>query len=359
MKDLLIGLSIFCIVWPCIAAEQPTWVEIDNNVYGAKPDKRGPIGGRTDYANIIVKGDYIVKDLDELLEALSKAKAGQIVFIPADTVIDLTARIYIEEIVLDVPKGVTLAGDRGHGDSEGALLTSDALKTPVMIRASGPDVRITGLRIHGPNPKRYLEHHRRSFGEGGEGHKYYYKLPTSNGITTNFPRLEVDNCEISGFSHAGIYLMTAEGHHIHHNYIHHCQYQGLGYGICHNTASSLIEHNLFNWNRHSIAGTGRPGNSYVARHNVELGISLSHCFDMHGGRDRKDGTDIAGTSIEIYNNTFRATQTPVVIRGVPQDKCEVYHNWFIKHSEALQAVRSFGKTKVFDNVYTNEPNVAK
>jgi len=359
MKHLLIGLTMFCIVGPCLAGEQRTWVEIDNTIYGARSDERGPIGGGGGYANITVKGDYTVKDLDDLLEALSKAKAGQTVFIPANTVIDLTARIYIEEVVLDVPEGVTLAGDRGHDGSEGGLLVSDALKTPVMIRAGGPDVRITGLRIQGPNPKRYLEHHRRSFGEGGEGHKYYYKLPTSNGITTKYPRLEVDNCEMSGFSHGGVYLMTGEGHHIHHNYIHHCQYQGLGYGVCHNTASSLIEHNLFNWNRHSIAGTGRPGCSYVARHNVELGISLSHCFDMHGGRDRKDGTDIAGTSIEIYNNTFRAQQSPVVIRGVPEEKCEVYRNWFVRHSEAGEAVRSSGKIKVFDNAYADEAKLAK
>lgn len=300
-----------------------------------------------------------MKDLDTLLDALSKAKARQTVFIPGETEIDLTARIYIEQLLLEVSKGVTLAGDRGHGGSKGALLASDTLKTPVMIRATGPDVRITGLRICGPNPKRYLDHHRRSFGEGGGGHKYYYKFPTSNGITTKYPRLEVDNCEISGFAHAGVYLITAEGHHIHHNYIHHCQYQGLGYGVCHDTASSLIEQNLFNWNRHSIAGTGRPGNSYVARHNVELGESLSHCFDMHGGRDRKDGTDIAGTLIDIYNNTFRAQQIPVVIRGVPEDKCEVHHNWFLKHSEAREAVRSSGKTKVFSNAYTGEPKVSE
>ena len=359
MKHLPMVLAMFCIAWSCVAAEQPTWVEIDNTVYGARPDERGPIGGGNGYANITTKGDYTVKDLDALLDALSKAKAGQTIFIPAETVIDLTARIYIEQLVLDVPEGVTLAGDRGYGGSKGALLTSDALKTPVMIRAGGPGVRITGLRIHGPNPKRYLEHHRRSFGEGGGGHKYYYKFPTSNGITTRYPRLEVDNCEISGFSHAGVNLLTAQGHHIHHNHIHHCQYQGLGYGVCHNTASSLLEYNLFNWNRHSIAGTGRPGNSYVARHNLELGVSLSHCFDMHGGRDRKDGTNIAGTSIEIYNNTFRARQTPVVIRGVPEEKCEVHHNWFLRHSEAGQAVRSSGKTKVFSNAYNDQPKVAK
>ena len=359
MKHLPMVLAMFCIAWSCVAAEQPTWVEIDNTVYGARPDERGPIGGGNGYANITTKGDYTVKDLNALLDALSKAKAGQTIFIPGETVIDLTARIYIEQLVLDVPEGVTLAGDRGYGGSKGVLLTSDALKTPVMIRAGGPDVRITGLRIHGPNSKRYLEHHRRSFGEGGGGHKYYYKFPTSNGITTRYPRLEVDNCEISGFSHAGVYLLTAQGHHIHHNHIHHCQYQGLGYGVCHNTASSLLEYNLFNWNRHSIAGTGRPGNSYVARHNVEFGVSLSHCFDMHGGRDRKDGTNIAGTSIEIYNNTFRARQTPVVIRGVPEEKCEVHHNWFLRHSEAGQAVRSSGKTKVFNNAYTDGPKVAK
>ena len=68
-----------------------------------------------------------------------------------------------------MPAGVTLAGDRGRDGSEGALICSDALKTPVLIRAAGPDVRITGLRIRGPNPKRYLDHHRRSFNEG-RGH---------------------------------------------------------------------------------------------------------------------------------------------------------------------------------------------
>jgi hypothetical protein len=352
-------LALFCVISSCVAADEQTWVEIDNVVYGARPDERGPIGGGNGYANIITKGDYAAGDLDSLLEALSKVKSGQTVFIPAETVIDLTARIYIDQLALEVPEGVTLAGDRGHDESEGALLISDALKTPVMIRAAGPDVRITGLRIQGPNPKRYIDHHRRSFGKGGDGHKYYYKLPTSNGITTSHPRLEVDNCEISGFSHAGVNLVTGDEHHIHHNYIHHCQYQGLGYGVCHNTAASLIEHNLFNWNRHSIAGTGRPGNSYAARHNIELGVSLSHCFDMHGGRDRRDGTDIAGTSIEIYNNTFRAKQTPVVIRGVPEEKCDVHHNWFVRHSEAGQAVRSSGKTKVSNNAYTDEPKVVK
>jgi hypothetical protein len=339
------------------AADQ-TWVEIDGKVYGAKPDERGPIGGGAGYTRIVTEGDYTVTDLDDLLEALSKAKPGEVVFIPGETEIDLTARVYIEQLVLEVPEGVTLAGNRGHEGSLGALLTSDALKTPVMIRPLGPNVRITGLRLQGPNPKRHLEHHRRAFRRGGKGRPYYYKFPTSVGIRMAHPNLEVDNCEISAFSNAAMYLVRGEGHHIHHNYIHHCQYNGLGYGVSHNTAESLIEYNLFDWNRHSIAGTGRPGCSYIARHNVELGTSLSHCFDMHGGRDRKDGTNIAGTRIEIANNTFRAERRAVVIRGVPQDICIVTRNWFV-HTGRRGPVRSPGNTTVEDNVYGPAPTTAR
>lgn len=332
-----------------------TSVEVAGQLYGAKPDKIGPIGGGTGYVNRHETGDYIVNDLESLLDALSKAKSGEVVFIPSETVIDLTTYIYIEQLVLEIPAGVTLAGDRGHNESQGALLTSDALNTSVMIRIVGPGARITGLRINGPNPKRHLDHHRRAFGPNGKGRDYYYKFPTSNGITTKFANLQVDNCDISAFSHAGIYLMEGEGHHIHHNFIHQCQYNGLGYGVSHDIASSLIEYNLFNENRHSIAGTGREGCSYIARHNVELGISLSHCFDMHGGRDRKDNTDIAGTSIEIYNNTFWPSQFSVVIRGVPSERCEVHHNWFPKHLSAEQAVRAAAKTSVINNVYGEKP----
>ncbi len=353
----LVILTMLCTVAICRAMEQPTWVQIGETTYGARADERGPIGGGPGYTGIVTKGDFVVKDLDSLLQALAKAHAGQTVFIPGEIEIDLTARIYIEQLVLDVPAGVTLAGERGNRGSLGALLTSDALKTPVMIRAGGLDVRITGLRLQGPCPKRYLDHHRRSFGPGGGGHTYYYKFPTSNGIVTQHPRLEVDNCDISAFAHAGVSLGQGDGHRVHHNFIHHCQYNGLGYGISHDQASSLIEYNQFNWNRHSIAGTGRPACSYVARNNVELGESLSHCFDMHGGRDRQDGTDIAGTNIEIYNNTFRAPQPAVVIRGVPQEKCDVHHNWFPRHAQAQQAVRAAAKTRVRDNAYGTEAKV--
>jgi hypothetical protein len=328
-------------------------VERDGAIYGAQPDATGPIGGGEGYANVVTEGDFTVTTLEGLIEALEQAEAGQTVFIPDETEIDLTTFIYIDEFSLEIPEGVTLAGNRGQDGSLGALLVSDALKTPKMIRVLGPDVRITGLRIQGPNPKRHIEHHTRAFrGEDPPGSSYYYAFPTQNGIHTEADRLEVDNCEISGFGHGGVWLYGGEDHHVHHCYIHHCQYHGLGYGVVLNTAFATIEYNLFDWNRHSIAGTGRTPSGYVARHNVELGTSLSHCFDMHGGRDRGDGTDIAGTRIEIYNNTFFPAKRSIAIRGVPEDTCLVHHNWFAEHEGPDSAVRAPAEgTDVYDNVY--------
>lgn len=327
-----------------------TWVEIEGKTYGAKPDQRGPIGGGKGYTKIATNGDYPVSTLDELLDALGKARPGEVVYLDGKVEIDCTERVYIEKLVLQIPEGVTLASNRGQGNSRGAMIYSDTFATSPLMRAAGANVRITGLRVRGPNPKRCLDHHRRSFAEG-RGHKYYYKFPTSDGIVADHSRLEVDNCELAGWSHAAIYLKGGDGHHIHHNSIHHNQYQGLGYGVCQNEAISLIEHNLFNYNRHSIAGTGRPGTAYEARNNVEIRQSLSHCFDMHGGGDRGDGTNVAGTWLKIHHNTFRSPSRAVAIRGVPEHGAEIHNNWFHQRKPGSAAVRSAGKTRVYDNAY--------
>ncbi len=66
--------------------------------------------------------------------------------------------------------------------------------------------------------------------------------------------LEVDNCELWGWSHSAVSLFEGERHRIHHNHIHHNQRHGLGYGVTLNRGEVEIEYNLFDWNRHSIAG---------------------------------------------------------------------------------------------------------
>lgn len=326
-----------------------TWAEIDGEICGAKPDERGPIGGCKGYANLIPQPNDVITTVDELLDALGNAKPGDVIYVDGNAKIDCTVRIYIEKLVIEIPEGITLASNRGQGNSKGGMIFSDTFETRPLIHVAGPNVRITGLRIGGPNPKPCLEHHRRSFAEG-RGHEYYYKFPTSDGIVTEYPGLEVDNCELGGWSHAAIYLKSGDKHHIHHNFIHHNQYNGLGYGVSHDKAFSQIEHNLFNYNRHSIAGTGRPGSGYEARHNVEIKHSLSHCFDMHGGRDRKDDTDIAGTWLRIHHNTFRSIKTAIVIRGVPEEEADIYNNWFYHQPDDVP-VRSSGKTQLQNNAY--------
>lgn len=341
-----------------------TWVEIDGETYGARPDSQGPIGGGLGYAHVVTDGNYHAKSIDELLDALGKAKDGETIFLDPAAEMDFTGLIYAEKLVLGIPGGVTLASNRGQDGSSGALLYSDAFQTAPLIKTLGPGVRVTGLRLRGPDPKPRLDHHRRAFSTGRQdASAYYYALPNSNGIQADHPGLQVDNCELSGWSHAAVYLTTGDYHHIHHNYIHHNQRNGLGYGVSHgygDNCQSLIEFNFFDYNRHSIAGTGKPGNAYEARHNIEGGHAISHYFDMHGGRDRGDGTNIAGDWMRVHHNTFmRADQAAVVIRGVPQQQAEIHNNWFAAREPSGAVFRPWpvgGATRVlvYDNAYGAE-----
>jgi hypothetical protein len=178
--------------------------------------------------------------------------------------------------------------------------------------------------VQGGDPGRHLAHWDRCHAGTGPklGTNYFYKLPVTEGIHCLYNNLEVDNCELSGFSYATIYLSgqdesASTGHKIHHNYIHHNQIKALGYGISMPRAYVEIYCNLFNYNRHSIAGSGWANSGYLAHDNVEFGASVSDYFDMHGGKDRKDGTDIAAEYVEIYNNTFLGDMKPYNLRGVP------------------------------------------
>jgi hypothetical protein len=64
------------------SSNDATWIQVDGETYGAQADQRGPIGGGRGYTDIVNKGDFVVKNLDQLLDALGKAKTGQVIFIP-------------------------------------------------------------------------------------------------------------------------------------------------------------------------------------------------------------------------------------------------------------------------------------
>lgn len=232
-----------------------------------------------------------------------------------------------------------------------------------LFEVQGDRVRITGVRIEGPEMGQYegdaagpvgilvtagfaaIDHN---------AHQCDYTQPAWQSI-------EIDHNELSGWSHAAIrvtdeclaivvqsyfdngsrsiiYDHPFEPVHIHDNYIHHNQHiGGNGYGVAVAAgAHALIERNVFDYNRHAISeddGGGRTG--YRAYHNLVLAhgglhdcwaagtyCSYTHQFDMHGNmgcqlHDHYCG--IAGHDYDIRYNSFLYTSGPAIkVRGTPQ-----------------------------------------
>ncbi len=291
-----------------------------------------PLGGGEGY-NDIKDANWstihiTTNDPAAFVSTLANAPDNSRIFVDGDLEIDLSG---YENITLHT--GVILASDRGYDGSVGALIKSDTLSGMLnkrLLLSAGPYVRLTGLRLRGPHLGQEI-------------------IDYSDGLASPYGDLEVDNCEISGWGHAGVYLLPGGTNaYIHHNYIHHCQRSGSGYGVSHGygNATSLIEANIFDYCRHAVAGTGTTGNGYEARYNLVLENANGHVFDMHGGADREDGTSIAGDYIYIHHNTISPTNVfGVNIRGVPNNAALINNNWFLG---CMTVIQSYG---VMGNVY--------
>jgi len=259
-----------------------------------------PIGGGAGYSRIIPQADpkvkYIVSTKEQLLSALSKAISGEVVFVKKNAVIDMSGE---GEVI--IPAGVTLASDRGLGSSSGALIKKTQNGTQIWNEAlfvAKQGARITGFRIEGEMKP-----------ANDDTQPERQKLA---GLHTH-ESMEVDNNEIRGWSCSGVMIggasNTGGNAYIHHNYIHHNQAGGLGYGVSVAGGSALIEANIFDYNKHSVSGSGFEGESYEARYNHELGHGIwgFHRFDVH-----RNPTGYSGYSYQVHHNTFENvfTQDP-------------------------------------------------
>jgi len=146
------------------------------------------------------------------------------------------------------------------------------------------------------------------------------------------------------------------------NYIHHNQREGTeGYGVgVYNGAYVLIERNVFDFNRHAIAGDGSDESGYLAYQNLVLenggkhkeypwpiGWTHTHQFDMHGqencgirgnysGHAWNCGT--AGEYMDIrYNSFFYTNGNAFKLRGTPMIGADVTDNVFA-HSSLFTTV---------------------
>jgi len=261
-----------------------------------------------------------VHSTSELLLALDRVEKGDSIIIKSPASLDLTGLHPVK-----IPSGVVVLGDRGFAGSPGPLMFTTSPGSLPLLLVTGDSTRISGLRLVGPDSsKRTLQ--MKALHALGR----YYSIPVSRGIQTQADHLEVDNCEISGWSHAGIFLDSGAVHaNIHNNYIHHNQRSGLGYGVALKAADARIYNNHFDWNRHAIAGTGEPGTSYHAHDNTIGPNASGHAFDMHGHWQNKDSKPVGGDSILIENNVFHLTNYPaVMIRGTPRLGADIRHNTF-------------------------------
>ncbi len=319
---------LFCTATrPAIGAECGHWGYLGDSV-----------GGGQGYTRLVPPNQDVVTTVDELEAALAEAQTnpGTTIYVDDCAVISLTGRRDLQ-----LPAGTTLASGRGNPGSscpEGALLFTDEMyETPgddkqvfSLFKVTGPGVRITGLRLRGHDTEIRDE---------------AYSHLLARGIDVRgHDDLEVDNCELSGWSHAAVFLQNSRGNHIHHNYIHHNRRSGLGYGVVLiRAADALVEANVFNANRHAISGSGERDQSYEARYNLVLPSTVSAVFDMHGEKENPASEDVAdspyaGNRIAVHHNTFLSTSYPaVIIRGTPFDSATIERNWFAQ-GEACDAV---------------------
>ncbi len=289
----------------------------DGKVYGISDDS-SPLGGGAGYENIVTDGDFVVKTADELAAALKQAKSGQTVFVAGDAQIDLTRS------PITVPEGVTLASDRGSLQSDGSISAGAMLYTTARQKETvflSLNARFCGITLVGPDTERHMTHLQRGLNDAGSSYTdYYYKLPLTRGVSVMGTGASVDNCEISGFSEAGVYVGGYTDVAVHHNWIHHNQRNGFGYGVVLYSESYVeIYRNLFNFDRHAIAADGSANSGYNAYDNAHLGTAIYHIFDAHGGADRGDGTQIACERIDMYNNVFLSDKIPYKKRGTPEE----------------------------------------
>ena len=351
MKNALIFiLSIFfysLTIGQQVASPFP-YCESDNN----------PIGGGEGYLRTISYQDAHVfieefESAEEFKKIIEAAKDGDVIYIADGLVIDLTGL----STTININNGVTLSS--GRGDQTGALIkTNDFIwygnsasgNGQPMFTIKGDNVRITGLRFEGPF---------KEVGSAADG-KIKFK-PCIYAL--EYDELEVDNCEFYGWPYAcvriggGVNQSSLENNFIHHNYFHDNKQNRLGYGVMMDNGYAKVFSNLFERNRHDIAGSGKANCGYEAFCNTILQGGVSHNFDMHAeGLD--DGSQNAGSFIYIHHNDFQdvggfkrihGNDLNIMIRGRPDIQCRIENNRFA-HKTYEKAIEQYNKKGGYGNL---------
>jgi hypothetical protein len=277
------------------------------------------VGGGAGYRGLIDKSAVNYQQATDYATLKALVDRGEkYIYIPGDADIVIPAL----KNALVVRSGTTIFSDRGRNGSAGARLSvsyidENEYKFPIIVMTS--DTRLSGIRYEGP----------------------YQGTTTANttiGIQTadNSRNIEIDNMELWGWPWAAVSVRNALNVRVHHSYIHDNIRSQLGYGVVtqNGNAKAEVACNLFNSNRHAIAGSGRAGEGYMAHHNLVLnggGRGAYHQYDMH----LFPSQGIAGEFMDISWNWFdygrygTSNRSSIGVRGQPtRGPITVTNNWF-------------------------------
>lgn len=352
----LILLSLFFFGCQSLAQEmemKPSPVDL-NTLYGATANNTGsPIGGGNGYAGLLSGGDYNVKDATSFLAAINTATSGEVIWVEANSTIDLSGQKDIS-----IPVGVTIAGNRGQDGAAGPLIFADQLDEDAILFWVQMGARVTGLRIQGPDP---------DFDQIESS----YESSSTVCMVIGDIDVEIDNCEISNFNRGGIEIYPDGSEiHIHHNFLHDIHAYPF-IALNKSAPPILVEANIIHWIWHATAGSGYPGTGYEARFNLIIRKKVpdfwlpydeSHAIDMHPylpvlqERDQR----IAGDEMSVHHNTFQSeagsdpsvpTSFDAKVRGTPRVLATFYNNEFLIAKPEQAVVHYDGNVWVYNNKY--------
>jgi hypothetical protein len=279
------------------------------------------------------QADAFVSTREQLLAAF---KAGnKVIWVENTAEIDLSLvtdhRHGAPDARVMVPDGTTIASGRTATEPSGLLFDSRRIADQRYMLGLGNRSRITGLRLRGPS---------RSTEEGLVESaailvKQVHDIIVDRNEMYNWPGSSVDvRGPINTFETASRIRITS-------NYIHHNLQCGAGYGVWIDNEGTfaLVDRNVFDDNRHHVAGHGDPHTGYIAELNLVLssgekcGVGFfnpgyyNQHFDMHG-LDSSGYGGIGGETIQIVQNTIRGAQSYYItktrpafwLRGNPTDE---------------------------------------
>lgn len=288
--------------------------------------------------NVTITSDEQVSTFRQAIS--SEESTNAVVYIQSHVRLNLS---HLENI--HIYPGVQILGGRTAKDPGPLLYTTTYPKNLFVIGEylNTDNVRISGIRLQGADTSVADE-----------------DSPRSTAIRVNSSlNVQLDNNEIYGWHDAAIEVSDSRDRidrhngagavRVHDNWIHHNQRIGEGYGVgVVDGAYALITRNMFDYNRHAIAGDGSFGNGYFAyrnhvgahggHHEGFLGINYrTHQIDMHGQEDcwGADGyCGIAGAYMDIrYNSIMYTAGLAILLRGSPTFGMEVTRNAFAHTDE--------------------------